>query len=94
MCKTILLGKPTHEVCPNCNSMMVINESGNLVCNNSCKDKKEVVSTGVKCPNCGKGELVLRNAKKGKNKGEDFYGCSNFPKCKTIISKEEFVKLK
>lgn len=93
-CKTILLGKPTHEVCPNCNSMMVINESGNLVCNNSCKDKKEVVSTGVKCPNCGKGELVLRNAKKGKNKGEDFYGCSNFPKCKTIISKEEFVKLK
>ena len=53
-------------------------------------DYKNVVS----CPNCGKGELVLRNAKKGKNKGEDFYGCSNFPKCKTIISKEEFVKLK
>lgn len=33
------------------------------------------------CPNCG-GTLVLRTAKKGANTGSQFYGCSNYPKCK------------
>ena len=35
------------------------------------------------CPKCGN-ELVLRTAKKGENKGNPFYGCSNFPKCRFI----------
>ena len=34
-----------------------------------------------KCPRCG-GELVLRTARKGKNPGTRFWGCSAFPKCK------------
>jgi len=33
------------------------------------------------CPDCG-GELVLRVARHGKNAGNKFWGCSNFPKCK------------
>lgn len=33
------------------------------------------------CPRCGK-ELVLRTAKKGEHAGEQFYGCSAFPKCR------------
>ncbi|MEG1167187.1 NERD domain-containing protein [Gordonibacter sp.] len=33
------------------------------------------------CPRCG-GELVLRTAKKGLNAGGQFYGCSNFPRCR------------
>ncbi|MBP5167220.1 MAG: NERD domain-containing protein [Oscillospiraceae bacterium] len=33
------------------------------------------------CPVCG-GKLVLRTAKKGPNTGNQFYGCSNYPKCK------------
>ena len=33
------------------------------------------------CPRCG-GKLVLRTAKKGEHVGEQFYGCSNFPKCR------------
>ncbi len=33
------------------------------------------------CPRCG-GKLVLRTAKKGANSGNQFYGCSNYPKCK------------
>lgn len=33
------------------------------------------------CPKCG-AEVVLRTAKKGEHKGEQFYGCSNFPKCR------------
>ena len=36
-----------------------------------------------KCPLCGS-ELVLRTAKKGKNAGHQFYGCSNYPKCDYI----------
>ncbi|MBD5506658.1 MAG: hypothetical protein HDR05_00980 [Lachnospiraceae bacterium] len=33
------------------------------------------------CPRCG-AELVLRTAKKGEHAGEQFYGCSRFPKCR------------
>lgn len=32
------------------------------------------------CPKCGK-PLVLRTAKKGENVGQQFWGCSGFPKC-------------
>ena len=35
------------------------------------------------CPRCGR-KLILREAKKGENKGKQFYGCSGFPKCKYI----------
>lgn len=33
------------------------------------------------CPKCG-AELVLRTAAKGVHSGEQFYGCSRFPKCR------------
>lgn len=33
------------------------------------------------CPRCGS-KLVLRTAKKGPNAGNQFYGCSAFPKCR------------
>jgi restriction system protein len=36
-----------------------------------------------KCPNCG-GNLVLRTAHNGVHAGNNFYGCSNYPKCKFI----------
>lgn len=35
------------------------------------------------CPRCG-GELVLRTATRGANAGKQFYGCSNYPKCRYI----------
>ena len=35
------------------------------------------------CPKCG-AALVLRTAKRGANAGKEFYGCSNYPKCKYI----------
>lgn len=34
-----------------------------------------------KCPRCN-GNLVLRTATRGANAGNQFYGCSNYPKCK------------
>ncbi len=40
------------------------------------------------CPRCGS-ELVLRTAKKGTNAGNQFYGCSRFPKCRFIQNKDD-----
>ena len=34
-----------------------------------------------KCPDCDKGYLVVRTAKKGRNAGSEFYGCTNYPRC-------------
>jgi len=39
--------------------------------------ENKVRDTGVKCPSCGKGNLVERKNRKG----EPFLGCSTFPKC-------------
>lgn len=39
------------------------------------------------CPQCGS-LMVLRTAKKGKNAGGKFYGCSRYPKCKATIPVE------
>lgn len=35
------------------------------------------------CPRCGS-KLILRIAKKGDNAGNQFLGCSGFPKCRYI----------
>lgn len=35
------------------------------------------------CPRCGAG-LVRRKATRGENAGKEFYGCTNFPKCRYI----------
>ncbi|WP_298098273.1 type I DNA topoisomerase [uncultured Campylobacter sp.] len=43
------------------------------------KEKKPLLSTGVKCPSCGTGEIVERFSRRGK-----FYGCTNYPKCNFV----------
>ncbi len=45
--------------------------------------QSEAETTSPRCPKCG-AKLVLRTAKKGANAGNQFYGCSNFPKCRYI----------
>lgn len=37
------------------------------------------------CPKCG-AKLVLRTAKRGENTGKQFYGCSNYPKCRFVVN--------
>lgn len=37
------------------------------------------------CPKCG-AEMVLRTAKTGANQGGQFWGCSNYPRCRGIRS--------
>ena len=44
--------------------------------------KKPPVESGEMCPNCGR-PLVIRESKYGQ-----FLGCSGYPKCKTVASKE------
>src|SRR5699024_9471119 len=36
-----------------------------------------------KCPKCGS-KMVLRTARKGANAGNQFWGCTAYPKCKAI----------
>lgn len=40
-------------------------------------------ATDKVCPKCGS-KMVLRTAKNGANAGNQFYGCSNFPKCRYV----------
>jgi len=42
--------------------------------------KREEQKTGVKCPKCGQGELVVKRARRGK-RGSLFYGCNRYPEC-------------
>lgn len=84
----------TGELCPKCGSPMVykISKYGKFeACSNypKCKyikpqEKKVSQDTEVVCPECKNGTLIVREAKKGKNKGNKFLACSNFPKCKYI----------
>lgn len=39
-------------------------------------------TTGKKCPQCKKGNLVTKTIKNGDNAGKTFKGCSNYPECK------------
>ncbi len=36
------------------------------------------------CPKCGE-EMVVRTAKSGKRAGHQFWGCSDYPKCKGVV---------
>ncbi|MBA6296193.1 nuclease-related domain-containing protein [Colwellia sp. MB02u-9] len=45
------------------------------------KEKSDVKS----CSKCG-AEMVLRKANKGKDAGNEFWGCSAFPRCRIIIA--------
>ena len=44
------------------------------------------------CPRCG-GKLIKRVARKGANAGNVFYGCEHFPKCRGIMSEEQYLKV-
>jgi restriction system protein len=40
---------------------------------------------GVVCPRCGS-QMVLRTARQGPNAGNQFWGCSEYPRCKAVQS--------
>jgi DNA topoisomerase-1 len=78
------------EKCDKCGEAMII-KTGRfgpfLGCSGypKCKNIKGFDSpeslTGIKCPNCDKGEIVAKRSRRGV-----FYACNNYPECKTSFS--------
>lgn len=74
---------PTGETCPNCGRDMVVKRGRYgpfLGCSGypECKTIKRIEeTTGVTCPRCHEGDLVLRRTKRRRT----FYGCSKYPTC-------------
>lgn len=76
----------TGEMCPNCNHPLVVRKGryGDFVaCSNfpECKyikSEPKEVNEVIDCPNCD-GKIIEKPTRKGKI----FYGCNNYPKCKT-----------
>ena len=76
----------TGESCPLCGNPLVLRKSryGTFTaCSNypTCKyikQEEKEVKTVCKCPNCGH-DIIEKKSKRGKV----FYGCNNYPKCKT-----------
>ena len=91
-CKTMLplnkdgtaaqIDEKSEEKCGKCGSDMIVKvgpygkylQCTNTECNNR---KRLVITTGVTCPKCGKGEVIQRKSKYGKI----FYGCNKYPDC-------------
>lgn len=71
------------EKCPKCGASMQIRRGrfgAFLGCTKypECKGIKNIEKkTGVKCPQCGKGDIVEKRSKKGRT----FYACNKFPDC-------------
>jgi len=85
--KKEIIEEKTDEICEKCGSPMVI-KTGRfgkfLACSNypTCKTTKTIEKqVGVKCPQCGIGEITERRTRKGKI----FYSCNQFPKCKYAL---------
>lgn len=87
--------KVLDELCPECGSNLVIRNGrfGEFVacggfpnCRYIKKEKKEEVTTGITCPVCGEGEIVERVSTRGRSKGQKFFACNRYPKCKTTYS--------
>ncbi|MBN2421031.1 DNA topoisomerase I [Candidatus Woesearchaeota archaeon] len=82
---------PAKKECPVCGSPMVkiikARKQPQEICiNKECPTKKQLEDEApklppekMKCPNCG-GQFVLKQSFYGK-----FYGCSNYPKCRTMM---------
>jgi len=77
-----------NEMCPVCGKELTVKKGrfGKFIaCTGYPKCKfTRPFTLGIKCPDCGKGELVEKKTKKGKS----FYGCSNYPDCKFITNKK------
>lgn len=73
----------TEEICEKCGSKMVVKEGrygSFLACSSypGCENTKPIsVSVGVRCPKCGKGDVVEKRTRKGRM----FYGCDQYPSC-------------
>lgn len=88
--------EPTDEICDKCQAPMVIRTGrfGKFIAcstypkcdhvinldknGNKLPPKEPAKKTDKECPKCKTGKLLIRKSRKG----EEFYGCDKFPKCK------------
>ncbi|MCK9268211.1 MAG: type I DNA topoisomerase, partial [Alkaliphilus sp.] len=80
------LVEESDENCKKCGATMLIKHGRYgkfLACSNypDCDETKPFLyKIGVKCPQCGDGDIIERRSKRGRL----FYGCSNFPQCRFV----------
>lgn len=82
-------GEPeiTDEKCEKCGKPMVVKNGRYgkfLACSGypDCKNIKNIEDkTGVKCPQCGEGEIVTKRSRQGKA----FYSCNRYPDCQYAL---------
>ena len=83
-------------VCERCGELMVVRGGVNgefLGCTGypKCKNTKPLGGgPQVKCPKCGKGELVERRSRRKGRRGSTFYGCSKYPECDFLVPRKPF----
>lgn len=75
------------KTCQKCNKPMAI-KNGKfgpfLACTGypDCHNIKNIEQkTGVKCPECGKGDIIIKRSRQGKI----FYACNQYPQCKFAL---------
>lgn len=85
--KRKIVDEKSDEICEKCGAPMVI-KTGRfgkfLACSKfpKCRNTKNIETTlGIKCPECGQGEIMERRSKRGTT----FYGCNQWPKCKFAL---------
>ncbi|MBN2513512.1 MAG: type I DNA topoisomerase [Sedimentisphaerales bacterium] len=69
---------------PTCKTIVRLDKQGQPL-----PPKPPAQPTGITCHKCGKGELVIRQSKRG-----PFLGCNRFPRCRTIVKMDKLELLK
>lgn len=80
----------THELCALLQQHAGLNAS-QIEDTTSTAVQESLEPAAPACPKCGS-EMVLRTAKRGSNKGETFWGCSNYPGCRGIRKCEALIQ--
>lgn len=77
--QNILSGKAT----PIPENMDAVAETESFIDVKECQDSSASNEQKI-CDKCG-AIMILRTAKQGQNKRQQFWGCSNYPKCKNTL---------
>jgi DNA topoisomerase-1 len=85
---------PLKENCPECGGQLVekVGRYGAFIaCSNfpECRYTRQK-TLGIKCPECGEGELAERRVRRGR--GRLFYGCSRYPECSFTVGHKPVVE--
>ena len=90
--------KTLTERCPQCDHVLQLKQgsfgmfigcSNYPVCHFVVREETETpIEQALDCPECGKGQLVLRRGRQGKF----FFACDQFPKCKFSVPSQPYAE--